>query len=201
MMPKWCPALPLNGYYSQNIVGSTVADSFERKTRGEYSSMTSVDGYFELWVLLHQTRDTIYSAREKELRRYGITTMEAGALFIIQKIGKGATPAEISRWMLRKPHTTSGLLNRMEKKGLILQTKDLARKNMIRVSITKKGKQAYKDSTQRESIHRILSTLSEEERHKLKSYLQTLRDRALEDINIDCELPFPPLSSRSSNKV
>ncbi|UCH42995.1 MAG: MarR family transcriptional regulator, partial [Dehalococcoidales bacterium] len=113
------------------------------------------------------------------------------ALFIIQAIGNQATPAEISRWILREPHSVSGLLDRMERRGLIKRTKDLAWKNMIRVTVTEQGKEAYKISTARESIHKILSVLSDEECWQLGSYLRTIRDKALDQLNTDYEMPFP----------
>lgn len=81
-----------------------------------------VDQDYELWVLLHQPRDAVFKAREKELSPYGISTMQAAVLFIILAIGNEATPTEISRWLLREPHSVSNLLSRMEKEGLV--TKD-----------------------------------------------------------------------------
>ena len=151
----------------------------------------SDDRDFEVWTLLSQASDAIFKAREKELNGNGFTAMEATALFIIQAIGDRATPAEISRWILREPHSVSGLLDRMERRGLIERTKDLEWKNMVRVTVTEKGKKAYEMSTERESIHNILSVLSAEECQQLSSCLRTLRDRALQQINIGYEMPFP----------
>ena len=104
----------------------------------------------------------MYKARTRELFQYGITPAEAAVLVIVQAIGEKATPAEISRWLFREPHSISGLLARMEKQGLVRKVKDLDRKNLVRVVITEKGQQAYQQSTKRESIHRIMSSLSEE---------------------------------------
>lgn len=77
----------------------------------------SRDKDFNLWVLLQQARDAVFKAREKELNQYGITPMEAAALFTIQAIGDTATLAEIARWIFREHHTATALLNRMERKG------------------------------------------------------------------------------------
>ena len=81
--------------------------------------LTSVDRDFKLWVLLHQTRDAVHKSAEKELRRFGLSPMEAALLFAVHAIGERATPAEISRWLFRESHSVSGLLDRMEKKGLV----------------------------------------------------------------------------------
>ena len=149
------------------------------------------DQDYSLWMLLSQASDAMFKAREKELNGNGVTAMEATALFIIQAIGDRATPAEISRWILREPHSVSALLDRMERRGLIKRTKDLEWKNMVRVTITEQGKEAYEMSTVRESIHNIISVLSAEEFRQLSSYLRKLRDRALREANIGYEMPFP----------
>lgn len=142
--------------------------------------MENGDKDYNLWMLLNQARDAVLKARRKELYQYNIPTRQATALFAIQAIGDKATPGEIARWLFREPHTVSGLLSRMEKKGLVRTSKDLDRKNMVRVTLTDKGKQAYHQSTKRESIRRIMSSLSEEQQQQLASSLQTLRDAALE---------------------
>ena len=149
------------------------------------------DRDYNLWVLLHQTRDATYNARDKELRQYDISPMEAAVLFIVQAIGDEAIPAEISRWLFRKQHSVTALLIRMEKKGLVKKARDLAKKNLVRVTITEKGKQAHTNSTRRDSIHKIMSTLSEEEHGQLTASLLKVRDVALKEINVDYELPFP----------
>jgi len=106
----------------------------------------------DIWIMLDQAHAAIYADREKELRQYNLSTMKSAVLFCINQIGSEVTPAELSRWLLRRSHSVSGLLNRMEKDGLIKKTKDLHRKNLVRVTITEKGKQAYKDSLKSVSI-------------------------------------------------
>ena len=150
----------------------------------------SVDKDYTLWGLLIQAKDMVFKAREKELRQYGISPEEAAVLSIVHFLGDRAMPAEISRWLLRKPHTVSGILSRMEKKGLVRKTKDLHKRNLVRISLTGKGEQAYNQSTNIESIHQIMSSLSEDERQQLGSYLKTLRDKALKQLGID-QPPFP----------
>jgi len=151
-----------------------------------------VDQDYKLWVLLGQASDMIFEARENELREYGITAMQAEVLFAVQAIGDKTTPAQISRWTLRRPHSISGILDRMEKVGLIRKTKDLARKNQVRVSMTDKGRQAYNKSLKRKSIHRIMSALAEEERQQLWSRLETARNKALKEVGKDPKkVPFP----------
>jgi DNA-binding MarR family transcriptional regulator len=148
-----------------------------------------MDKDYNLWVLLHQTTDAVIKARQKELDQFDISFIEVGVLVVIQAIGEKATPSEISRRILREPHTVSALLNRMEKRGLVRKTQDLDRKNLVRVSITEKGRQAYDKSTRRKSIRKIISSLSEEERQQLRSCLEKLRSEAFKGLIVE---PKPP---------
>ena len=132
----------------------------------------------------------MYKARAGELSQYGITPEEAAVLFIVQAVGHRVTPAEISRWTLRESHSISGLLMRMEKKGLIKKVKDLDKKGRVKIVLTEKGQQTYHESLKRDSIREIMSCLSEEERHQLQSALRKIRSKALKIVLLK-ELPFP----------
>jgi len=147
-----------------------------------------------LWLLLQQTRDTIATARGKELGKYGLSNIESALLFAISAIyadgSQQATPTEISRWLFRKPHSISALVRRMEKKGLVTCTHDLGKKNLVRIALTDEGRKAYRQSTKRVSIRKALSSLSEEERRQLWSCLKVLRDATLKQLGRKEESPF-----------
>ena len=148
-----------------------------------YLDMLIEDEDYKLLLLLEQASDAIAKAREKELRQFGVSLTEGRTLFVVKGIGNSATPGEISRRPLRTPHGVSGLLNRMEKGGLVRKAKDLDRKNLVRVVITEKGQEAYEQWLKREAIHRIMSSLGEEERQQLGLCLQKLRSKALRELN------------------
>lgn len=167
---------------------STVVNSRSEEAMKNFSS---VDQDYKLWVLLGQAEHAVFKAREKELSHCSITTVQAAVLFIIQAIGNEATPAEISRWLFRESHSVSGLLSRMEKEGLVRKVKDLDRKNLVRVTLTEKGQQAYHRSTKRRSIREIMSCLSEEEHQQLTSCLERLRNKALKELGVNLKPPFP----------
>ena len=79
----------------------------------------------------------------------------------------------------------------MEKKGLITKVKDVDRKNIWKVSLTEKGGKAYRQSLKRESIHAVMSSLKENERQQLETYLRKIRDQALKLSVSEPTLPFP----------
>ena len=153
---------------------------------------STVDRDYNLWVLLHQVSDIIFNAREAELQKYGLPATQAEVLFVIKAIGDEVTPAQISRMIYRRPHSVSGIIDRMEKAGLVKKTKDLHKKNLIRVTMTAKGQQAYKQALGRKSVQKIMASLSESERQKFKSLLETLRNKGLKELGIDPKKLPPP---------
>ena len=150
----------------------------------------SLDKDFGLWVLLNQARDSIHRAREKELVKYGISSSQAAVLFISKIIDSEVTPTEISRWLLKEPHTVSAILSRMERQGLVTKARNTDKKRNINVALTKAGEQAFRNSERIESIKDILSCLSPEESKQLTVLLSKLRDVAI-DYTSRVSVPFP----------
>ncbi len=160
----------------------------------EYDESTKFYAYEDedqdLWLLLTHTRYAIFRAREKELQRYGVSPEQVGLLFVVQALGNKATPAAISRHIIRQPHTVSALVDRMARRGLVKKVKDLDRKNLVRVVMTEKGKKTYELSTKRGPIHRILGTMNEAEKKEFRMQLEKLLAKARKEIGLDRdELP------------
>jgi len=146
---------------------------------------------YNLWLFLAQVRTVMLRARQMELSRYGITASQASVLFVVNALGDKAMPAEISRWLFRQSHSVSGILNRMEKQGLVRRVKDLGKKNLVRVELTEKGREVYANCTKREAMHRIMPSLSGEQRQQLIVCLENLRDATLKYLGEEQELLFP----------
>jgi len=144
----------------------------------------------DLWLLLTHARYAIFRAREKELQRYGVSPEQVSLLFVVQALGNKATPATLSRHIIRQPHTVSALVDRMARRGLVKKLKDLDRKNLVRVVMTEKGQKTFELSTKRGPIHRIMNTLNEEEKKTFRGYLERLLAKARKEIGLDQdELP------------
>ena len=73
----------------------------------------------------------------------------------------------------------------MEKAGLVRKTKDLDKKNLVRVELTDKGYEAYYQSMGGESIPKKVSSLYDEYCEQLRSSLKKLRDEALKVIGVE----------------
>ncbi|MCJ7808157.1 MAG: MarR family transcriptional regulator [Dehalococcoidia bacterium] len=149
-------------------------------------------GKRELWALLSQASNALGRVADSELSQVGISMMQAAVLVFVKNSKEPVIPAHISRWLFREPHTVSQLLMRMEKQGLVKRTKDLDRKNQVRITLTEKGEKAYQKQSEMRGIGKILSILSPEECNKLGASLKKLRDEAIKELDTrPRQLPFP----------
>ncbi len=64
------------------------------------------------------------------MRECGVSPSRAAIFYAIRSLGKKATVAEISRWLLRRPHSISGEIQRMERDGLVKKIQRPNRKNI-----------------------------------------------------------------------
>jgi len=142
------------------------------------------------WRLLFRTFKALDRAREIELEQIGVTTIQADVLHALKTANEPVTPSKLSRWLYREPHSISGLINRMEEQGLVRKSKDLGKKNLVRVTLTKEGEQAYEQTLSVKVYPKILSRLSKKELNSLKVYLDKLHAGAFEAIKALQPLPY-----------
>ncbi len=128
----------------------------------------------ETWRLLHNTVLETNKARQKELRQYNLSTSQGAVLDCIKYHNNDATLTQVARWLLRESQSVSTLTSRMEKRGTIRKSIDPNRKNVIRISMTKKGEELYKQVVKRESVKEIISALSPEELQQFTSHLKKI---------------------------
>jgi DNA-binding MarR family transcriptional regulator len=148
----------------------------------EKTKVQDIDADFELWKLLNSSREILHEVRDKELRQFGIPVRQAGILYaIFHDLHDYTVLADIARLSNREPNSVSTIIDRMGRKGLIKKSKDHRKKNVLRISMTEKGKEAHLMATNRRSIHRIFATLSKEEIDLMQSCLTKLHSKALEE--------------------
>ena len=149
------------------------------------------DDYYNLWLLLSQTRSAIFKVRHKKVGQYLHPNQAAALVSIWAREGR-ITPAALSRRLFLEPHTVSELINRMRKKGLVTKEKDTKRGNVVRISITEKGQEVCKQAMGQDLIHGFMSALTGEQRDKLRESLTILYAEALKELGIEGEELLPP---------
>jgi DNA-binding MarR family transcriptional regulator len=111
-------------------------------------------------------------------------------MFMIVTLGEKATPSELARRLFREPHSVSELVDRMEKAGLVRRVSDLAKRNLVRIELTDKGRDIYEQSLAEEPVHRIMDSLSDEEHAQLRAILGKLWDEAVKELGMEKREPF-----------
>jgi DNA-binding MarR family transcriptional regulator len=145
-----------------------------------------LDESYTLWLLLSQTRSALFKARHRRAGKY-IHFNLAAALVTAWALNGQATPAVLSRRLFLEPHSVSELVIRMEKKGLISKKRDKKRENIVRISITEKGRKFCRQAVQPDFIHEIMSALSGTQRNQLRVCLQILYEKALQELGLEEE--------------
>jgi DNA-binding MarR family transcriptional regulator len=152
-------------------------------------NMTLGDG---LWQILARTNHLVVKVRQKELREYGITMNDSVVLVSTLRLKELATPTNISRQLFWEPHTVSAQLKIMEKKGLIRRVHDLGRHNLIRVEVTDKGLEAFRQSSHYKSTRKAMSALSKEEQVQLWMLVAKIRQNTMKMLGLSDRNLFPP---------
>ena len=153
---------------------------------------------YNLFMLIGLTLNAVFSARHHQVKDLGLTPAEFHLLLLVSELGETATPGKIAQWMMRKPPTISGLLNRMEKNGLIVRKGYRNNKKLRKVVITKKGQEALVHlSNEKDILNIIMNSLEKEEYEQLWALLEKLRGTALSlvgETESAKELNFTPIS-------
>jgi DNA-binding MarR family transcriptional regulator len=148
-----------------------------------------LDENYHLWLLLFQTRSALFKARQNRVGEYVHFNM-AAALVTIWALDGKTTPAQLSRRLFLEPHSVSEMVIRMEKKCLITKKRDGKRENIVRVSITEKGRKFCLHAVQADFVSSIIASLSEEQKEQLDTCLRVLYLAALKELGIP-EVPYP----------
>lgn len=133
---------------------------------------------YRLWRLMDYTARLINAARAKPLFKIGLSKETAAILSAVLRLHNNAMPIEIARYGIRKPQTTTSMINKMVKKGLLVRTIDKTKKNIFRISLTEKGRIAHQKMTSLKIYKKIMSTISEEQKKNLEETLNELKKNA-----------------------
>jgi DNA-binding MarR family transcriptional regulator len=150
------------------------------------------DARLTAWFLVTQTWPAMYRVLEVELAKVGLTPEKLNVLWLCTDHPPPLIPAEISRFLFRKSHSVAGLLNRMERDGLVKRVPKRKGHPFTEVQITAKGRElvAPGKDVALSLIGKLMSPLSEEELTQLQKLLRKLRQYALEEMRMELK-PWP----------
>ena len=138
-----------------------------------------------LWLLLHRVRDAITLCEDSIYGEYGLTMEQFGVLASLKVGGGSLRPTDLALILERSPNSISMLVDRMVKADLVKRTRDRKDRRVVNVSLTSKGEKAVGPANLAgwEFIQKILSPLSDKDKHALASMLETIKARAVGYLN------------------
>ena len=142
-----------------------------------------LDEYFQLWVLLAQTKDAISRLRERDYAQYGIDNERRAVLYILANNGGHAKPVDIARELFRELHSVTEMIKRMEEAGLVTRHEGSGR-SKVEVRLSDHGREVLEKSHGSEPDKRVFSTLKKGERERLAKSLLKVRAAVLKDLGI-----------------
>jgi DNA-binding MarR family transcriptional regulator len=139
------------------------------------------DKGMQTWMLIRQTHILCDQLAEQTLLDTGLTQETTFVLSILDKADKAKEimiPADLARYTSRANQTLAGLINRMEKNGLVQRIKKAQGHPYTEVVITPKGKQAVKNATKvyEKLMHNVGMLLPVKDHDILQHRLETIRD-------------------------
>ena len=141
------------------------------------------------WAVLRQTWIAVNKAAEVKLAKVGLTPEKAAVLWACKEYPGTLTPAEIARLVFRENQTIAGLLNRMEKEGLVTRVPKRKGHPFTEVKITSKGEKLASPGIEiyKGLIKGMVSGLSVDEQKQLQKLLKVLRQKMLDEMHMDLD--------------
>ena len=137
--------------------------------------------------ILRQTWAALNKAAETRLAKAHLTPEKVAVLWACRDYPGTVTPAELSRLVFRENQTVAGLLNRMEKEGLVKRVPKRKGHPFTEVKLTAKGEKACGPGIQvmKGVVKDLVATMPQNKQEQLQKLLLELRDRALDDLHME----------------
>lgn len=144
----------------------------------------SEEKILRLWMLLRRVGDALGLCHDLLYSKYGLTWEQVSVLGAIKSRGP-LRPSELALILERTPNSTSMLVDRMVKGGLVRRKRDRKDRRIVAVSLTSKGEAAVEPAIPAgwEFIHQILLPLSNDELSALTSMLETVKCELIAYLN------------------
>lgn len=136
----------------------------------------------EIWKNMQKVNQIIYRQLQKNFYSKGITAVQFELLMLLKE-HKVLPMKKISKYLAVTGGNVTGLVDRLEKKGLVQRERSEKDRRVIKASITKLGKKIYNETIQEfeESLLAILSSLEDwdldEFNHILKKLYKELEKK------------------------
>ena len=127
--------------------------------------------------LLTKAQHTVFKYLKVELAQFDVTPVQYGVLKCLWD-EDGQTPKQISNALSLDGSTITGIIDRMENKGLILRIASKEDRRTLNVELTNDGRLLSEpiDKIIEEVNKKVLDSFSLEEQNQLKGFLKQISD-------------------------
>jgi DNA-binding MarR family transcriptional regulator len=129
---------------------------------------------FDVWLLIADLHHKMILIRDKELRQYDITPRQMHILRLVDALGTNARLSTIAKATERKLDVISKQAANMEKAGMIKRIIVKPKSRLLRLELTKTGRDLLKISRYSDGMNEILSILTEKEIRQLDNVLNRI---------------------------
>jgi DNA-binding MarR family transcriptional regulator len=138
-----------------------------------------------LWFLIHRDYALLRSCEDQMYGEKGLTMEQYATLVAIKYLNDPVRPTDVARWIGRRTNSVSMMIDRMVKAGLVRRERSRRDRRGVHLTITSKAESALKLATRAgwEFIQKIMSPLSDEDRHTFARLLEILRYETLNYLN------------------
>jgi DNA-binding MarR family transcriptional regulator len=147
--------------------------------------LKSANLVLRLWFLMHRDVGLLRLCEDQAYGEKGLTMEQFTVLAAVKQIGRPAGIIEIAKWIGRSPNSISMIADRMVKAGLVRRTRDKIDRRVVHVTPTSKADELFGLAIPAgwEFIHKIMSPLSDADRHTLARLLETVRYETFKYLN------------------
>ncbi len=138
-----------------------------------------------LWFLLHRDYVLLRNCEDQMYGEKGLTMEQYATLVAIKYLNDPVRPTDVARWMGHSPNSVSMMIDRMVKAGLVRRERSKRDRRVVRLIISSKGENALEPATRAgwEFIQKIMSPLSDEDRHTFARLLEMVRYETMNYLN------------------
>jgi DNA-binding MarR family transcriptional regulator len=150
------------------------------------------------WTVLRQTWIAVNKAAELKLAKVRLTPEKAAVLWALREYPGTLTPAEIARLVFRENQTIAGLLNRMEKEGLVTRVPKRKGHPFTEVKLTPKGEKLSGPGIEILSalIKGLMADMPVEEQKQLQKSLKKLRQKMMDEMHMEMDKGPPVFAGK-----
>jgi DNA-binding MarR family transcriptional regulator len=129
-------------------------------------------------MLLIDASNVAQRALEKRLNPLDLSVPQQRILTYVYFAEESLTPGLLAGLLLQEPHSISGLLNRLEDRGLVARTRDRRDRRVVWVGLTPEGRQVAEDAIEieRRLCKEFAPILTEPKGEEAMTVISNVRD-------------------------